>query len=516
MTNLEQKVTKGAIWVLCEKLSCQAVNFVVGMILSRLLSPTDYGTVALTVIFFAVANVFIDGGFGVALIQKKDSDELDFNSVFYVNLLLSVIAYVLLYFGAPWISEFYNTPILTRLIRISAISFFFNAVSAVQVAELTKKMLFHLSFRVSLITTFTSAVFGLTLAFLGYGVWAIVYSSLASGLVGVISLWFIIAWRPKMMFSVKRLKPLFAYGWKMSATSMIDKIFTNINGLLIGKFYSKEILAFVNKGQSLPELLINQIDGTIGKVSFPALVQFQNDKTKLRDAMRRMMIVSTFLVFPLMAGIAACAKSVVLLLFGEKWLPAVPYLMLTCFYFSLWPLHTINLRGIMVLGRSDIFLILEIIKKTLNVIVLLYFFRFGVFSFMCAIAFTLGPLGMIINAWPNKKLLNYPLRMQMMDILPTIIMCIAETAVVFGVDYGMESLGSVCGIRDLSGWGLISWLLAKLFVQFVFGAGTFLGLAYYFKVKALPEYVRAVPVRVKMITPRFFDRIEKRLNCKTV
>ena len=497
MPNLKEKVAKGAVWTLCEKLSCQAVGFVVGMILARLLTPTEFGTVALTGIFFAVAGVLVDGGFGNALIQKKDADELDFNSVFYLNFGLSTLAYISLFVAAPWIAAFYKTPELKLIVRVSALTFLFGAISSMQCVELYKKMLFHLSFRISLITTFTSAIVGVTLAFVGYGVWALVWSSLVSGLAGVIARWFIIAWRPRLMFSAARLKPLFSYGWKMAASSLIDQVFCNLNGLLIGKFYTKADLAFVNKGQSLPSLAMNEVDGTLGRVSFPALVQLQDDKIKLRDAMRRMMVCSTFLVFPLMVGVAACAKSELRLLYGEQWVPATPYMMLACFSFALWPFHTINLRGIMALGRSDIFLKLEIIKKMSKLVFILAFFRFGVLPFMCACAFALGPLSVIINSWPNRKLLDYPIRMQIMDVLPTAVLCVVEAAVVFGVDLAFNMLG--CGFEQTNSiWSLV----AVLAMQFIGGSVTFFGLAIAFKLNPLCEYARMASSALGSRLPR--------------
>lgn len=468
MPNLKEKVAKGAMWTLCEKLSCQTVNFVVGMILARLLTPTDYGTVALTAIFFAVANVLSDSGFGGALIQKKNADDLDFNSVFYLNFALSSLAYVVLFFAAPMIADFYQTPVLKNIVRVSAITFFLHAINAIQNAELTKKMLFHLSFRISLITTFTSAAVGITLAFMGYGVWALVWTGLVTYIVGTIARWFIIAWRPRLMFSFARLKPLFVYGWKMLASSLLDQLFVNLNGLLIGRFYTKADVAYVNKGQGIPCLVMNQVDETLGRVSFPALVLLQDDRDRLRDAMRRMMRCSTFLVFPLMVGVAACAKSSLRLLYGEQWLPAAPYMMLACFSYALWPFHTINLKGIMAVGRSDIFLKLEIVKKISKLIFIFAFFRFGVLPFMMACAFALGPLSVLINAWPNKKLLNYSFSMQVMDVLPTAAICAAEAAVVFGIEY----------VFNATGWGFaqtgsILSLVAVLVVQFVGGAVTF-------------------------------------------
>lgn len=505
MTNLKQKVARGAVWTLCEKLSCQAVSFVVSMILARLLTPNDYGTVALVTIFFCVAGVLVDGGFGNALIQKRDADDLDFNSVFYLNIFLSGLAYVALFFAAPWIADFYKTPELVLIVRISAISLLFNAVNAVQNAELTKKMLFHLSFRISLITTTISAICGVTLALRGLGVWALVLSSLVAGLSGVIARWFIIAWRPRLMFSFARLKPLFSYGWKMSASSLLDTIFGQLNGLLIGRFYTKADLAFVNKGQSLPNLTMSHVDETLGRVSFPALVLLQNDKIKLREAMRKMMVCSTFLVFPLMVGLAACSKSLIRLFYGGQWDEAVPYMMIACFSFALWPFHTINLRGIMALGRSDVFLKLEIIKKVSKLIFILAFFPLGVFPFMAACAFALGPLSVIINAWPNNKLLGYTIRMQLMDVLPTVAVCIVEAVVVFGIDWAL----------NVSGWGYVHtdaiWsLVVVLALQFVGGVGAFFGLALLFRLAPLREYAAMASTALLGRLPRVCCFLERR------
>ena len=509
--SLKSKVAKGAVWTLLEKLSTQVVGFVVGMILARLLTPNDYGTVALTGIFFAVAGVLVDGGFGNALIQKKDADDLDFNSVFYLNLTLSVFAYIALFLAAPWIADFYKTPELTAIVRVSAICFLFNAVNAIQNAELTKKMLFHLSFRVSLITCFTSAIFGVTLAFLGFGVWSLVWSSLVAGLVGVIARWFIIAWRPKAMFSFQRLKPLFSYGWKMAASALLDQVFVNLNGLLIGKFYTKADLAYVNKGRSLPQLAMNEVDATLGRVSFPALVLLQDDKTKLRDAMRRMMQCSTFLVFPLMVGIAACSYSILRLLFGSQWTPAAPYMMLACFTFALWPFHTINLKGIMALGRSDVFLKLEIIKKTAILAVLLFSFRLGVFPWMAISAFVLGPFGVIVNSWPNRKLLDYTIKMQLRDVMPTALVCIAEAAAVFGIGGASDLLKPVFSVAE-EGTNLMVFLSVKLMLQFVVGAAVFFGFAYVFRLKPMGEYARMMAGVVKGRWPRIAGVLERRFG----
>lgn len=507
--SLKSKVAKGAVWTLLEKMSTQIVTFVVGMILARLLTPNDYGTVALTGIFFAVAGVLVNCGFGEALIQKKDADDLDYNSVFYLNIALSLVTYAVLFFAAPWIARFYKTPELVAIVRVSAVVFVFNAVNAIQGAELTKKMLFHLSFRISLITTFTSAICGVTLAFMGYGVWALVWSSLISGFVGVIARWLIIAWRPRLMFSWKRLKPLFAYGWKMAASGLLDAFFKNLNGLIIGRLYSRADLAYVNKGQSLPRLAMNEVDGTLGRVSFPALVQLQGDKARLRDAMRRMMTCSAFLVMPLMVLVAACAHSELRLLYGPQWTPAAPYMMLACFSYALYPFHTINLRGILALGRSDIFLKLEIVKKALVLVVVIGASRLGVFTWMAISAFAIGPLGVIINAWPNRKLLNYPLRMQVRDVLPTILVCVAEGGVVVGINLIGSRLQPSLGVAE-EGTTLMVFLAVKLLLQAVLGLGTFFALAYAFRLKPMGEYARMAAVILQKRWPKVVPVLERR------
>jgi len=508
-SNLKQKVVKGAIWTLMEKLSCQVVTFVVSMVLARLLTPSDYGTVALTGIFFAIAGALVDCGFGGALVQKKDSDDLDFNSVFYLNLFLSIVAYAALFVSAPWIAEFYKTPILIPLVRVSAVTFIFGAINTVQNAELIKRMLFHLSFRISLISSIVSAVCGITLALLGYGVWSLVWLSIIHGFTGVVARWFIIAWRPKLMFSFARLKPLFSYGWKMAASGLLDSFFNNLNGLLIGKFYSKPDLAYVNKGNSVPQLFMSQVDDTLGRVSFPALVQMQDDPIALREAMRKMMRCSTFLVFPLMVGLAACSKSALLLLYGEQWAPAAPYMQLACFTFALWPFHTINLRGITALGRSDIFLKLEIIKKVLYVGFILAFLRYGVLVFMAMTAFAMGPLGVIINAWPNRRLLNYTIRMQIVDVLPAAAICMVEGAVVIGVDLLFAALGLSYSATG-SNWSLA----AVLFLQFVFGASVFGLLAFVFRLEPAAEYAKMLAGIVGRRCPRLARLLIERFGIR--
>ena len=282
---------------------------------------------------------------------------------------------------------------------------------------------------------------------------------------------------------------MFSYGWKMAATSIINKTFENINSLLIGKFYLKSDVAFVNKGRSLPALAMNEVDGTLGRVAFPALVLLQDDKSRLREAMRRMMRCSTFLVFPLMVGVAVCSYSLIRLLYGEKWTPAVPYMTLSCFSFALWPFHTINLKGIIALGRSDVFLVLEIIKKTAVLIVILSCLRLGVYTWMAVSAFVIGPFGVLVNSWPNKKLLNYSIGMQLKDVMPTALVCCAQAAAMLGVGY-LTDYAADCLEVAKSGPEYLTFLATKLVLQSLLGIVVFLTLAYLFRLNPMSEYAR--------------------------
>lgn len=447
MSSLKTKVVKGTIWALAERFAGQAVSFVVSMVLARLLVPEDYGTVALLGIFTAIAGVIVDSGLGGALIQKKEATELDFNSVFYLSLAASGAVYLILFFSAPFIADFYKTPVLIPITRVVSLTIIFNAINSVQNAELSRKMLFDRSFRISLISVVLGSAIGISLAYLGYGPWAIVWSTVGGAFVGVISRWFIIAWRPKLMFSWLALRGLWRFGWKMAVSSLLDSIFVNVHGLIIGRLYSKADLAFVNKGAHVPRLGMDSINSTLGRVAYPALAQMQDDPDKMREAMRKMIRISTFFVFPLMTGLAVCAKEIILILFGQKWLPAVPYLQIACFGCALWPFHTINLQGITAMGRSDVFLVLEIIKKTLCLMVIAITARSGVFVFVASSTLILGPVSVLINSWPNRKLLGYTIGMQLKDVASGAVMCVIAGGLAWGA--GVLLSAECCGLGHL-------------------------------------------------------------------
>lgn len=482
--SLKQKVVKGFAWALLERFSMQFASFFISMILARLLTPNDYGTIALLTIFISLSGVFADSGFGSAIIQKKEATEVDFNSVFYLSLCTSSLVYGVLFFIAPWVAAFYETPILVDLLCLLGLSIPLNAINSIQNAELSRKMLFHLSFRISLIGFVATSITGVSLAFLGYGPWALAWSSIAGAVVGVVTRWYFIAWRPKLMFSWQAIKGLFSYGWKLIISSLLDRGYNNLSGLLIGTFYSRADLAFVDKGRSIPSMAMDSINGTLDRVAFPALAQVQDQREKVRDTMRRMIATSTFFVFPLMTGCAVCASSLIPLLFGNQWLPAIPYVQLACFTFALWPFHTINLQAINALGRSDVFLILEIIKKGLGLIAILSTVRFGVWWMIAVGAFVMGPMSVLINSWPNRKLLGYTIGMQLRDVLPTVGLCGLMALIILPL-----------ALLPLPTWG-------HLLIQVPFGALSYFLGAWFFRLPPLCEIARMLSPVIETRLPR--------------
>jgi len=481
MIDVKDKMVKGTIWTLFEKFSLQIVAFVVSMVLSRILTPTDYGTVALITVFMAIAGVLVDSGFGSALVQKKDATELDFNSVFYLSVGISLVAYAVLFLSAPAIARFYDMAALCAILRVTALSLVFGAVNSVQGAELARKMLFHLSFRISLISTVPSAIVGIVCALRGCGPWALVWQGFTSGVIGIFARWFIIAWRPKPMFSFRAVKSLYSFGWKLSADSFVNMAFDNIYGFVIGKFYQKSDLAFVNKGKGLPALIMDAVNGTLGRVTFPALVQYQDDMTKIRLATRRIVQCSSFLIFPAMMGFAACAHNVVILLFGHQWYDAIPYMRCVCFQYALWPLSLVQMV-LVAIGRSDVLLKINMVRKVLGFAVMGATLWISPFVFIAAMAFVYTPFATWTNTWPNKKLFAYTFWDEIRDVLPIATATGIMTAIVWSVDL----LAHICGF----GSDTLGLIIARLVVQVTLGVSVYATLAVLFRISALQEYLR--------------------------
>ena len=415
-----KKVFMNLIWRFAERSGAQIVQFVVSIILARILMPSDYGTVALVLVFAQLFQVFVDSGLGNALIQKKDADDLDFSSVFYFNVVWCFILYFLLFLAAPYIAQFYHNNSLCNIIRVLCITIIISGFKNVQQAYISRNMQFKKFFFATLTGTVCSAVVGILVAKLGLGPWAIVAQKLTNLAIDTIALWFVVDWRPKLIFSLERLKVLLSFGWKLLVAAILDTLYNNLRTLIIGRLYSEDDLAFYNQGKQFPDIIVTNINASIDSVLLPALSRSQEDRQRVKEMTRRSIKTSVYIMAPLMLGIAFSAKTIVTVILTDKWLPCVPILRIFCIAYIFFPIHTANLNAIKALGRSDVFLKLEIIKKIVGVVILLISMRFGII--WIAISLLISDfLWQIINAWPNKKLINYSYMEQIQDIVPIII-----------------------------------------------------------------------------------------------
>lgn len=421
-SGLKQSVMSGLAWAFAERLCAQGVSFIVSIVLARILLPEEYGIIAVVTIFITIANVFVSNGFGEALVQKKDSDEIDFSTVFFCSLLFSAILYSVLFICASFIADFYSTPQLKIVIRVLALKIPISAVSTIQHAYVSKKMIFKKFFFSTLGGTVFSGILGVIMAIAGCGVWALVAQYLSNTLIDTIVLFITVPWRPKLIFSSSSAKKLIGYSWKITAASLINTLFNELRGIVIGKVYSPADLAYYNRGNQFPSLVITNINASISKVVFPALTKVADNRERLKAVSRRGMKITAFVIFPLMIGLMVEAETVVKLLLTEKWIECVPFLQCHCLYYMCQPIQTANWEIIKASGRSDLCLKLEIIKKPLGVIVILATMKYGVMAIAIGNAVFAG-VSMIINIIPNKKLVGYKFTEQMKDILPALSLC---------------------------------------------------------------------------------------------
>ena len=427
-----KRVLNNFIWRFLERTGAQGVAFVVSIVLARLLDPAVYGTVALVTVFTTIMQVFVDSGLGSALIQKKNADDLDFSTVFYFNLLMCSALYAVMFAGAPLIADFYELPELVSIVRVSSLTLLISGVKNVQQAYVSRHMLFKRFFYSTIGGTIVSAAIGIGMAYAGYGVWALIAQNLSNLAMGTIILWITVRWRPKLMFSWQRLKGLFSFGWKLLVSSLLDTVYKDIRQLIIGKIYTTNDLAFYNKGTQFPSLIVTNINSSIDSVLLPTMASEQDNRDRVKAMTRRAIKTSTYIMMPMMMGLAVCAEPIVRILLTEKWLPCVLFMRVFCFTYAFYPIHTANLNAIKAMGRSDMFLRLEVLKKVVGVVALLATMWVSVEAMAYSLLITTF-LSQIINASPNKKLLGYSYLNQIQDMLPQIALSVVMGAVVYCV-----------------------------------------------------------------------------------
>lgn len=434
---LKNKTISGFFWKFGEDGISKIINFVISIILARLLLPEDYGLIALVSVFITICDKIVVSGFATALIQKKDADGVDFSTVFYFSFVTSVILYILLFLAAPYIADFYmafDKELLVPVIRVMGIQIVLTAISSVQSAYVSRTMQFEKFFWSNSVGIAVSAIVGIYMAYAGYGVWALVAQYLIKASVGMTLLWFTSGWRIERTFSVARFKALYSYGWKIFSASMIKVLYNDLRSLVIGKFFSADVLAFYSKGQSFPQLIEGSVCGTIDSVFFPAVSKKQSSKEDMLKMLRRTISVSSYLLTPMLFGLAAVGPSLITVLLTEKWLPCVFYLQVISIAFITTPLEIENLQAIKAVGRSDIVLKLEIAKRIIGIALLIVAIPFGVEAI--AISFLISNIiSAILNSIPSAKLFEYSLFQQLTDIIPGVIISAIMFAIVYIVGY---------------------------------------------------------------------------------
>ena len=432
---MEKKIVfKNFIWRFAERCGAQLVTFIVSIVLARILAPEDYGTIALVTVFTTILQVFVDSGLGTALIQKKEADDLDFSSVFFFNFAVCIILYIGMFIAAPFIAEFYNDSSLTSVVRVISLTIVISGVKGIQQAYVSRNMMFKRFFFSTIGGTIFSAIFGIVLAYQGFGVWALVAQQLSNTAIDTLILWLTVKWRPKLMFSWNHLKTLLVFGWKLLVSALLDTCYNNLRNLIIGKMYSSADLAYYNQGDKFPKVIVTNINTSIDSVLLPTMSSAQDDRERVKNMTRRAIKTSTYVMAPLMMGLAFCSVPIVHLVLTDKWLPCVPFLRIFCVTYMFYPIHTANLNAINAMGRSDWFLRLEVIKKIVGMAILLSTMWFGVMAMAYSLLLS-SVLSQIINSWPNRKLLGYGYLEQIRDIAPAIILAVIMGICVYFIGY---------------------------------------------------------------------------------
>lgn len=429
--NLKHKTKVGMYWTFLSQISTQLVQFVVGIVMARLLTPSDFGITALPAVFMAVSAILMDGGFAQALIRKPEITDKDLSTSFYYNIGMGCVLYAVLFVCSPFIADFYNTPILTDLIRVTALTFLWGPLGTPQKVILNRRLDFRTQAWVSIINNVISGGIGIYLAYWGLGLWSLVITGLAASLLGLIQTWIIVRWMPKFVFSKESFDYLWNYGNKMIASNLIDTLYNNVAPIIIGKFYTTKDLGIYNRADGYAKLPANQLYGVLNSVVFPVLSKIQDDNERLRSTYRRMIKFSCYISFPIFIAIAALAKPLVIVLVTDKWIECVPLLQILCFERLSRPISSLNKNLLLVKGRSDLFLKLEMIKKPIFLVITLVSLPFGLTVF-CYSQIFVGLVAILLNTHYTGKILRLGFLKQMNDITPALILSLITGAGIFG------------------------------------------------------------------------------------
>lgn len=435
-SNLKKKTFSGMVWKFMERICAQLVSLIVSIILARILLPEDYSVVSIVTIFFAFCNILISGGLNTSLIQKKDADIEDYSSVLHISMLIALLLYLIMFFAAPTIANLYDKQLLIPVIRVMSLTFFINAFKSILSAYTSSKLQFKKFFLSTIGGTVISAFIGIYMAIKGYGAWALVAQQMSNSLIDTFILYITTKFKFVFKISIDKVKSLFNYGWKIFVASIISVIYDQINPLIVGIKYSATDLAYYNKGQNYPGLINSTISDTLQSVLFPIMSKVQDSKEMVLNVTRKFIKISSYVIFPMMVGFFAVSDIFVKVVLTDKWLPIVPYIQIFCFSYMFNIIQVGNLQAIKAIGRSDITLILEIIKKSVYFIIILIFVLLSKKPIVLAfssIACTM--FATLVNTYPNRKLLGYKYRYQLSDLLPNFIISIIMGIIVYFIKY---------------------------------------------------------------------------------
>lgn len=450
--SLKQKTFKGVIWSAVERFSTQGVQFLFGILLARLLTPNDYGMIAMLTIFMAVSQTFIDSGFGNALIRKPDRNESDKATVFFFNIFMAAACYGVIFLAAPYIARFYNMPQLADILRVLAINLVIQAFGSIQRLNLTIDLNFKTLAKISFSGAVVGGSAGLICAYKGFGVWSLVVQQMVTVSTRVVLFWALAHWRPKCFFSKASFKNMFGFGSKLLASGLLNTLYDNVYDLIIGKVFSAATLGNYSRASHFANFPSSNITGIFQRVTFPVLSKIQDDHEKLRKGYLKFLNMATLVIFPLMIGLAALSKPFILLVLTDKWVEVILILQIICFAQMWYPVHAINLNILQVMGRSDLFLKLEIIKKIVGITVLCVTLPYGIIA-MCFGQWFNACVGLVINTYYSGKLLNAGLLPQLKMYIPTLLnslvmgaICIAVTKILPEKEYTLQlALGIITG-----------------------------------------------------------------------
>lgn len=475
---LKRKTISGVFWSLGQQFSIKIVGFTITILLARILTPAEFGLIAMLSVFISVGNVLMDSGLTSSLIRTKGADQQDYATVFYVNLAGSVLIYFLLFCTAPFVARFYRQEVLSPVLRVYGLIIILNAFFAVQNTILTKEMNFRRQTNIQIPSAIAGGILGIVLAKLGYGVWSLVWMSLFTAFCSTLMHWMASPWRPSRSLNLEKLKYHFGFGYKIALSSILDSIHQNIYVLIIGKFYSVTALGYYSRAEAISQLPVSNISHAISKVTYPMFSEIAEDNAQLKTVYRKIMQQVIFWNAPALIFLSIIAEPLFRLMLTEKWLPAVPYFQILCIAGIMYPLHAYNLNILKVKGRSDLLLRLEVIKKTVSVIGILSVFSFGIYGLLY-FQLLFNFFGYYINSGYSGKLINYPTMEQVADLLPILAMAAVTGLCSYFLDVCLT------GLLQLKDW-------SRMLISGLFYALLYLFMSNLFRLTAITDFKQLI------------------------